>query len=88
MSGSLGGLGASRIRTFLEHTTMTKNLILAAILATSAGLSFAQAPAKPATPAGATPTVAAPAAEAKPAAKKATKKKAPKKAAKGASAAK
>ena len=71
---------------------MTKNLILAALLATSASLSFAQAPAKAVVPAGATPTVAvATTAEAKPAAapaKKVSKKKSTKKAAKSTATAK
>ena len=71
-----------------DHT-MTKNLLIAALLSTSAAFSFAQAPAKPMAPAGAAPmAAAAPAAEAKPmAAKKAGKKK-HKKAAKAAAAAK
>ena len=71
-----------------DHT-MTKNLLIAALLSTTAAFSFAQAPAKPMAPAGAAPmTAAAAAPEAKPmAAKKAGKKKA-KKAAKAMPAAK
>jgi hypothetical protein len=87
-AGSLGGFGASRIRLNGE-TKMTKNLLIAALLSTTAAFSFAQAPAKAVAPAGATVAVAAPAAEtAKPAAKKAAKKHSKKKAAKAASAAK
>jgi hypothetical protein len=59
--------------------SMTKNLLLAALLSTAAAVSFAQTPAKAVTPAGAAPAaVAAPAAEAKPAAKKKAAKKAKK----------
>jgi hypothetical protein len=87
LPGSLGGFGASRIR-LIGETSMTKNLLLAALLSTAAAVSFAQAPAKPAVPAGAAPVAAAaataaPMAETKAApAKKSAKKHAKKKAAK------
>ena len=73
---------------------MSKNLLIAALLATASAVTFAQTTAKPSLPAGAAPvtTTAAPAAPgvadpaAKPAGKKHGKKHGKKKAAKAAAA--